>query len=194
MEGTGSYGAQAAALLAEHGYRVVDAPSPKRARGSGKNDHIDALTAARGSLPKRSDQLADRRAGETRSALQILLTARDSMRRDRTRSKNALTALLRTHHLGPDARKGVTPDQITQIAAWRRRPTDTTVNRIARAETHRLATHIRALDDQLDTNEHDLRDLVEQLEPTLLVRRPWRRSRSRPACDRHFRHGDVEGQ
>ena len=43
MEGTGSYGAQAAEMLAARGYRVVDAPSPKRARGSGKNDHIDAL-------------------------------------------------------------------------------------------------------------------------------------------------------
>lgn len=88
MEGTGSYGAQAAELLAARGYRVVDAPSPKRARGSGKNDHIDALVAARGALPKDSERLADRRAGHTRAALQILLTARDSMRRDRTRPKN----------------------------------------------------------------------------------------------------------
>ena len=103
MEGTGSYGAQAAELLAARGYRVVDAPSPKRARGSGKNDHIDALVAARGALPKDSERLADRRAGHTRAALQILLTARDSMRRDRTRSKNQLTALLRTHNLDIDA-------------------------------------------------------------------------------------------
>ena len=123
MEGTGSYGAQAAELLAQRGYRVVDAPSPKRERGSGKNDHIDAVTAARGALPKDSERLADRRAGHTRGALQILLTARDGMRRDRTRSKNALTAVLRSHNLGIDARQGITRTQIALIAGWRRRPT-----------------------------------------------------------------------
>ena len=127
MEGTGSYGAQAAELLAARGYRVVDAPSPKRARGSGKNDHIDALVAARGALPKDSERLADRRAGHTRAALQILLTARDSMRRDRTRSKNQLTALLRTHNLDIDARKGINKAHISLIAGWRKRPTDTTL-------------------------------------------------------------------
>ncbi|MFT3969188.1 MAG: IS110 family transposase [Micropruina sp.] len=168
MEGTGSYGAQAAALLAEHGYRVVDAPSPKRDRGSGKNDHIDAVTAARGALHKDSDRLADRRAGNIRSALQILLTARDSMRRDRTRSKNALTALLRTHPLGLDARTGVTRAQINQITAWRQRPTDTTTIGVARAEARRLASHIHNLNTELDNNERTLLTLVEQLQPTLL--------------------------
>ena len=168
MEGTGSYGAQAAELLAQHGYRVVDAPSPKRDRGSGKNDHIDAITAARSALHKDSDALADRRAGQTRSALQILLTARDSMRRDRTRSKNQLTALLRTHHLGIDARTKITNAQIPQIAAWRRRSSDTTVTRIARAEAHRLATHIRTLDTELATNQNNILALVTELEPSLL--------------------------
>lgn len=168
MEGTGSYGAQAAELLAQHGYRVVDAPSPKRDRGSGKNDHIDAITAARSALHKDSDALADRRAGQTRSALQILLTARDSMRRDRTRSKNQLTALLRTHHLGIDARTKITNAQIPQIAAWRRRNSDTTVTRIARAEAHRLATHIRTLDTELATNQNNILALVTELEPSLL--------------------------
>ena len=52
-------------LLSQTGYRVVDAPSPKRERGSGKNDQIDAVVAARGSLHKRLDQLADARAGQT---------------------------------------------------------------------------------------------------------------------------------
>ena len=168
MEGTGSYGAQAAELLAARGYRVVDAPSPKRARGSGKNDHIDALVAARGALPKDSERLADRRAGHTRAALQILLTARDSMRRDRTRSKNQLTALLRTHNLDIDARKGINKVHISLIAGWRKRPTDTTLARIARTEAHRLATRIHTLDADLDSNEKAINALVRELEPTLL--------------------------
>ena len=62
------------------------------------------------------------RAGHTRAALQILLTARDSMRRDRTRSKNQLTALLRTHNLDIDARKGINKAHISLIAGWRKRP------------------------------------------------------------------------
>lgn len=168
MEGTGSYGAQAAEMLAARGYRVVDAPSPKRARGSGKNDHIDALVAARGALPKDSERLADRRAGHTRAALQILLTARDSMRRDRTRSKNQLTALLRTHNLDIDARKGINKAHISLIAGWRKRPTDTTLARIARTEAHRLATRIHTLDADLDSNEKAINALVRELEPTLL--------------------------
>ena len=59
MEGTRSYGAQVATLLAQAGYRVVDAPSPKREHGTGKNDHLDALAAARGALPKDAARLAD---------------------------------------------------------------------------------------------------------------------------------------
>ena len=76
MEGTRSYGAQLAALLLRAGFRVVDAPSPKRDRGTGKNDRVDAVVAARGALPKRPDQLADARAGEVSGSLQTLLTAR----------------------------------------------------------------------------------------------------------------------
>ena len=78
IEGTRSYGAQITALLAQAGYRIVDAPSPKRERGTGKNDHIDAVVAARGSLHKQLDQLADARAGQTSATLQVLLTARTS--------------------------------------------------------------------------------------------------------------------
>ena len=54
-EGTGSYGARLAkTLLARLGYRVVDAPSPKRERGRDKNDTIDAIKAARSALRKRA--------------------------------------------------------------------------------------------------------------------------------------------
>lgn len=103
IEGTRSYGTQITALLAQAGYRVVDAPSPKRERGSAKNDHIDAAVAARGSLHKHLHQIADARAGQTSATLQILLTARNAMTSERTRAINALNALLRTQTLGVDA-------------------------------------------------------------------------------------------
>lgn len=125
IEGTRSYGAQITVLLAQAGYRVVDAPSPKRERGSAKNDHVDAVVAARGSLHKPLNQLADARAGQTSTTLQILLTARTSMTSKRTRSVNALNALLRAHGLGVDARKKVNQPVIRVIAAWRTRKSDT---------------------------------------------------------------------
>ena len=168
VEGTRSYGAQLAMLLARTGYRVVDAPSPKRERGSGKNDQIDAVVAARGSLHKHLDQLADARAGQTSATLQILLTARNSMTSERTRAINALNALLRVHDLGVDARRKINRPAIRSIAAWRTRKHDTLVLATARAEAIRLATRILALDVQVDANERALLQAVKASVPTLL--------------------------
>jgi transposase len=168
IEGTRSYGAQIAALLAQAGYRVVDAPSPKRERGSAKNDHIDAVVAARGSLHKHLDQLADARAGQTSTTLQILLTARNSMTSERTRAINALNAILRTHALGVDARQKVNRPTIRTIAAWRARKNDNLMLATARAEAVRLTTRILALDVEVDANEQALLELVYDTHPSLL--------------------------
>jgi transposase len=168
IEGTRSYGAQITALLAKVGYRVVDAPSPKRERGSSKTDHIDAVLAARGSLHKRLDQLADARAGQTSTALQVLLTARNSMTSERTRAINALNALLRVHSLGIDARKKANRATIATIATWRTRKSDTLALTAARTEAIRLATRILALDGEVETNEQTLLELVTTTHATLL--------------------------
>ena len=95
-EGTGTYGAKLAKALLGLGYRVVDASSPKRDLGGSKNDVIDAIKAARSTLAKRADRLAEVRDGEYQDALKALLAARDRMTAESTRSINALTALLRT--------------------------------------------------------------------------------------------------
>lgn len=168
MEGTRSYGAQAATLLAQAGYRVVDAPAPKRAHGAGKDDHLDALTAARAALHKKAGRLADARAGDTSAILQILLTARSSITGERTRAINALTALLRTHDLGVDARRKPGREIIKTVAAWRTRATDTPVQTTARTEAIRRAQRILALYDEAATNEQDLLAIVRECAPTLL--------------------------
>ncbi len=95
-EGTGSYGARLAKVLGQSGYRVVRRPAPKRDRGGDKNDSIDAIKAARSTLAKQSDRLADVRAGDLQQCLKILRTTRDRMTRESTQCRNALTALLRT--------------------------------------------------------------------------------------------------
>jgi transposase len=166
-EGTGSYGAQLAALLARTGYRVVDAPSPKRDRGSGKNDQIDAIIAARSALPKRSDRLADARAGQVQATLQTLLSARGSMCAERTRAINALNALLRVHDLGIDARRKVSRPTIRTIAAWRSR-SESLPKATARAEAVRLARRILDLDTEVKANLTTLRAVISDAAPTLL--------------------------
>ncbi|KQZ70792.1 hypothetical protein [Nocardioides sp. Root151] len=82
-------------------------------------------------------QLADARAGQTSTTLQILLTARTSMTSERTRAINALNALLRTHALGVDARRKVNRPTIRTIAVWRPRKNDGVLAPIEGASFHR---------------------------------------------------------
>ena len=166
-EGTGSYGARLAKVLGEGGFRVVDAPSPKRDRGQDKDDTIDAIKAARGVLGKRADRLADVRAGELQEALKVLLAARDRMSRESTRSVNALTALLRGIDLGIDARRKLTTTQVRQVARWRSR-SESPAAAIARTEAVRLATRIGHLHTELLANKRQLRQIVQAHAPVLL--------------------------
>jgi transposase len=168
-EGTGSYGAVMGERLAEIGYRVVEAPasSAKRLRGKGKTDTLDAITAARSTMVMDIDSLRDRRAGEVQTALKVLTVAREQMNADRLRSINALTALLRTHDLGIDARKALTSSQIATVAAWRRRDEALGVG-TARADAVRHAKRIADLEIDLKANREQLTTLVTEHAPSLL--------------------------
>lgn len=166
-EGTGSYGARLTRLLLKAGYRVVDAPAPRRDRGQDKNDTIDALHAARGPLHQAIDRLADVRAGQAQGCAQILSTARDQMTRERTRAVNALTALVRGHDLGIDARRQLTITQIRTIARWRPRQ-EPPLLQAARQEARRHARRILQLDHDLKDNTRQLLALVTQHVPVLL--------------------------
>lgn len=108
-EGTGSYGAVAAGRFEHAGYRVVEAPTPsvKRLRDNGKTDALDAVAAARSTIVTDLDDLCDWRRGQIRAALNILTVARDQMATERTRTVNALTALIRSYDLGIDARRAL---------------------------------------------------------------------------------------
>ena len=160
-EGTGSYGAVLGETLAEAGYRVVEEPTPRRDRGRGKTDAMDAITAARATLAMPVARLRDRRGGQDQVALQVLTTAREQLNAERLRAINALTALVRAHDLGIDARRALTSAQIRQIAGWRRRsePLGTAT---ARAEAVRLAGRVAQLDVDLESN----RDRSPRSSPT----------------------------
>ncbi len=167
VEGTGNYGAILADVLARAGYRVVEAPTPRREPGRGKTDALDAVLAARSTLVMPLSRLRDRRAGQRHTALRVLTVARDHLNDERTRCINALTALVRSHDLGIDARTSLTSKQITTIANWRKReePLGTAT---ARTEATRLAKRIQTIKDELADNHASITNLVTTQAPELL--------------------------
>lgn len=168
IDGAGSYGRQLAEAFTGAGVRIVEAPQI-RYRPAGKDDRLDARTAAITVLPLDTDRLSDRKAGAERDAIQVLLTARAEMTRDRTRTLNALTAILRRFDLGIDARNALTSARLKTITAWRTRPTEPVDTATARAEAVRLATRARALTTELAGNKTTLGTFAAELVPQLLA-------------------------
>jgi hypothetical protein len=124
IEGTGTYGARLARVVADAGYEVVEAPrmNARADRGIGKSDPLDARRIAAAALPLQVTALRHPRADDgVRAAVRVLLAARDHMSTERTATINALTALLRVADLGIDARRPLTGAQITTVAGWRTR-------------------------------------------------------------------------
>ena len=171
IEGAASYGAILACTVATHGFPVAEAPrmDAKKNRGVGKSDFLDARRIAAAALPLPVDQLRRPRLNDgIRQGLQILVTARDSMAKDKTRSINALNALVRSNDLGIDARKKLTPAQVEEISRWREREEELALS-IGRAEAVRLAKHILNLVEALNANEQKLDELVKVSEAAPLL-------------------------
>ena len=141
-------------------------PSPRR-DPRGKDDAMDSARIARAVLGLRLDQLCWPRAGGTRTAIRVLVSARDQMGTERTKIINALTALVRSVDLGVDARKALTSAQITTIAGWRARDEDPPVA-ACRREAIRLASRIHALGRDLAANMAELRQFTAAEVPELL--------------------------
>lgn len=172
VEGAASYGALLTAAVSSAGFQVAEAPQLGRhlTHGTGKSDTLDAQRIAVAALPIDEGLLRTPRAHDgVRAALRVLVSARDAMTGEHTREVNALTALLRTHDLGIDARRGLTGAQISEISRWRVRNEDL-VAAAARAEAVRLATRIIALDEQLAGNKAQLTELITVSEAAPLLR------------------------
>ncbi len=125
----------------------------------------ERVRAARGLTAR---QLRRPRQAGDRTILRVLTAARDHMAGERTRTVNALTALLRTVDLGVDARRALPAATITTIASWRTTSTPTTTREICRGEAIRLARRIRALDAELVANHTALNAAVTAQAPQLL--------------------------
>jgi transposase len=106
-------------------------------------------------------------ADRTRVAIVVLIVAREQMASERTRTVNALIALVRMVGLGISARTPLTAAQITTIAGWRDREEDATTA-TCRHEAVRLARRIRTLDSDLAGNRAYIAKLTGQDTPQLL--------------------------
>lgn len=170
MEGTGSYGALFAERLEQAGFPVLETRPPKRqSRRDGKSDDIDAELAARFALASPAGRIAaPRKNSGDRAALQVLLTGRRHRTGERTATVNMLTALLRTHDLGIDARTALSPGTIAAVAGWHARRSDTPAAATIRAEATDLARRIRALETELTRNLVGLTGHVTAIAPALL--------------------------
>ncbi|PBA28849.1 IS110 family transposase, partial [Mycobacterium intracellulare] len=129
IEGVGSYGAGLADRVTARGLTVAEPsamPAAQR-RGVGKTDALDAVRIARSVLAVDTSRLRWPRATGPRVVLRVLVVAHEQMVAERTRSINALTALLRTIDLGLDMRKALSHSQFKVIAGWRDRREDSVV-------------------------------------------------------------------
>lgn len=174
VEGVGSYGAGLARCCHDAGFRVVESfPTPARERrGRGKSDEIDAELIARSVLSVDTDQLRDPRQDTgIRAALRVLISARELVNLERTRSINALMALLRTVELGIDARTSLTKRQFAVIGGWRTRQEDL-ATATARREAIRLAKRIIACDEDLAVNRDEITALVAVSDGAALLDEP----------------------
>ncbi|MCZ9883544.1 IS110 family RNA-guided transposase [Arthrobacter sp. B2a2-09] len=171
IEGAASYGALLAGAVGAAGYQVAEAArmDARAQHGVGKSDPLDAHRIAAAVLPLEEQQLRRPRLNDgVRAALRVLVTARESMTTDRTRSVNALTALLRVNDLGLDARKPLAGTQIAEASRWRARDEPLAAS-VARSEAVRLAKHISGLDADIKTNTSQISGLVEISEAAPLL-------------------------
>ena len=171
IEGAASYGAVLAGAVAAAGYQVAEAAhmAAMPRRGVGKSDPLDAHRIASAVLPLEEQQLRRPRLNEgVRAALRVLVSARHSMTTDRTRTVNALTALLRINDLGLDARKSLTGTQILEVSRWRAREEPLAVS-VARSEAVRLAKRLGDLDAEIKANGSRITELVEVSEAAPLL-------------------------
>jgi transposase len=168
IEGAGSYGAGLCRHLQQAGHPVVEVERPRRSdRRAGKSDRIDALAAARRVLE--GSVSTPRRRGVL-SAIRALLVARRSAVGERTRVLNQLQALNVTAPIALRERVGRgTGRQVERrILSMRTRPGVDLEERVAFAVMRDLAAHSRALGADARRYEHELAELVTEVDPTLL--------------------------
>jgi transposase len=168
IEGTSSYGETLTRALLLRRLEVVEVKPPKtKSRGGdGKTDQIDSELAALNVLRLPVNKLVKPRLGEKRKTLRILLSSRHLMVAQQTMNKNALIALLRSEHLGIDARKPLRPAGYFTISRWKLKTSDDHYD--IKHEARRMAIAVVAQAEDLTSNKQRLYDIVSVMAPALL--------------------------
>ena len=178
VEGTGSYGAGLARLLAEHSVQLVevDRADRKARRARGKSDPVDAEAAARAVLARTATGTPKSRDGAV-EAIRALRTTRTAAVKARTAALNSLLALARTavepvagELQGRTSRQLVTACAAADMAV----PTLTALQDpcvAVRIAMHRTAARIQHLDSEIKHADRDLRVLTTATAPELMARR-----------------------
>lgn len=170
LEGTGSFAAGFATCLAEAGEDVVEVGGVKRARGA-KNDHLDAVRAARHALS--SEQQASPRARGLREALRLIVTTRHAVLVSRTKAINELKSLIvaAPEHLRAGLRGGSLATQLLRIEQLVSPATASAEHRVTVLTLQSIAARILFLSRQVDQFDPELLALIKQhpAGPTLLA-------------------------
>jgi transposase len=160
LEGTGSFAAGLAVVLAEAGEDVVEVVNAKRGRGA-KSDRIDAIRAARTALAREHQAMP--RARGLREALRQVLVTRQGVLVSRTKAINELKSLIvvAPEHLRARLRGVGLTKQLSRIADLSS-PRDATVDhRITVFTLHSIAARVQFLLDQTSQLDDELRNLVK---------------------------------
>lgn len=175
IEGTGSYGAGIAALLAGRGIAVVEVNRPDRQlrRRHGKTDTIDAEAAARSALAGQANGLAKSHDGIVESIRLHRLTL-TTLRKSRTALINTLRSVLVTAPaaIRDDLEPLTTQALFTRCARLRIDTVPSADPEHAVKQTLRtLARQIAALDGELNRLRAGLTTLAETANPELMAAR-----------------------
>jgi len=171
VEGTGSYGAGLARLLAAGGIEVVEVDRPNRQlrRRQGKTDPLDAVEAARAAQSGRALGRAKSRDGNV-EAIRALVVAKRSARSTRVKTMNQI------RHLGftaPDPLRarlsGLSRAELAGVAAaLRPRAGGDAVMVATKTSLRILGRRVLALDEEKAELDVLLDDLVRATAPALL--------------------------
>jgi len=172
VEGTGSYGAGLARLLARAGVEVVEVDRPNRQlrRRQGKTDTLDAIEAARAAQSGRAVGRAKSRDGNV-EAIRALVVAKRSARHTKTKSLNQI------RHLGFTAPEpirerlsGLTTAQVAiEAASLRPRVGGDPVTFATKTSLRILGRRVLAIDAELVELNALLTVLVTDTAPRLLA-------------------------
>ncbi|TFD51021.1 IS110 family transposase [Cryobacterium frigoriphilum] len=171
VEGTGSYGAELARVLANAGMRVLEVNRANRAerRLRGKSDPLDAHQAAMSVLAGRGLSTPKQRDGDVES-MRVLLAERSSTTKARTASINQIHALLVSapEAIRHDFRR-YDGNKLT-VALARTRPTPgTTPELIVRASAKRLAQCHQVPAADIALIDSQLGQLASRQNPALMA-------------------------